>query len=373
MTIAIDASRAFVHERTGIEEYAYQLIKALRDPLQNAPVVLYARFGGEAAADPRGWIERHFFDLPDAWDVRVVRHRRLWTQWWLAWRLAVDRPDTLLVPAHTVPWIHPARTVVVVHGLEYEMTPQAYSLWARVYMRVSIRLSCWWARTVVAVSDNTRQDLMRLYRVPADRIVVVPEGVNLQCATDSQQLPTTNCQLPTDPYFLFIGRIEERKNIARIVAAFNLFKERTGLPHRLVLAGRPGYGYDDAAAAIAASTHCDAIEEKGFVSEDEKWQLLAGATAFVFPTLYEGFGLPVLEAQSVGVPVITSTVSSLPEVAGDGALLVDPADAEAIADAMAVLATDDDRRRAIIAQGSANIGRFGWDRCARAIAALLTA
>ncbi len=370
--ITIDASRSFVHERTGIEEYAYQLVKHLRAPLRFHHVVLYVRFAGAAARNPRAWIEKHFFALPDAWHVRVIGLRRAWTQVGLAFSMWRDRPDALLVPAHTVPWVHPRNTVVVVHGLEYEMTPQAYSVWARQYMRTTIRLSCRWARRIITVSENTRRDVARLYGVAPAKMRVVYEGVNAAPPARAQDAAMVAARVGDAPYFFFVGRLEERKNIARVVAAFDAFKARTGLPHKLVLAGGRGYGYAHVAAAIARAQHTADIVEMGFVSDGEKWALMRGAMAFVFPTLYEGFGLPVLEAQSVGVPVVTSGVSSLPEVAGDSALLVDPTDTAAISAALERLATDDALRHDIIARGHANLAHFSWARCAHEVAACIT-
>ncbi len=369
--IAIDASRAFVHERTGIEEYAYQVIKHLRAPLGGKSVVLYVRFRGEAAHDPRGWIQKHFFDLPEAWDVRVVGLRRLWTQCGLAFAMLRDRPQALFVPAHTVPWIHPRNTIVVIHGLEYEMTPEAYSLWARFYMRLTIKMSCKWSRSIIAVSKNTQRDIMRLYGVAHNKIRVVYEGVNAMPSLQQEAITKKS----DVPYFFFIGRREQRKNIIGLIKAFELFKEKTNLPHQLIIAGGTGYGYKEIARTLERSAFRGSIHEIGFVSEEQKWHYLRGAQAFVFPTLYEGFGLPVLEAQQAGVPVITSDSSSLPEVIGEGisqsAISVDPKNVQELAGAMERIATNKSHRHDIINKGYENQKRFSWDKCAQKIAEII--
>ncbi len=393
--IAIDTSRAFVRERTGIEEYSYQVVKHLRKSLASEQVVLYLRLSGDlrklSDSEARDWVCAEFFDLPTNWRVRVVRWRRAWTQIGLSLAMLFDRPDMLLVLAHTVPLIHPPNTVVVVHGLEYEISPQSYSWWARVYMRASIRFSVRTACQVIAVSQNTKRDLMRLYGVSEDKITVVYEGVNIaqsagfdfnskidndrsdfDVVSSAQNCSAGKFDLETEKFFLFIGRLEERKNIAQIVRAFNEFKDRTGALDKLVLAGKQGYGFAQICEAIDGAVHSSDIIELGFISEKCKWKLLRRAHGFVFATLYEGFGLPVLEAQSVGTPVITSNISSLPEVAGGSALLVNPFSQNEIASAMEALSTMDDAQFAqIVAKGKENCQRFSWDKCAREIAQIL--
>jgi glycosyltransferase involved in cell wall biosynthesis len=326
MVIGIDASRAFLRRRTGIEEYSYQVIRNLRDAIpEEDRVILYVRSDQDVS-----------FDVPRNWRVKKLWAPRFWTQGRLSLEMLFHPPDVLFVPAHTVPVIHPRKTVVTVHGLEYEMFPGAYSFWERLYMRLSIRFSVRVASLVIAVSENTKRDLMHLYGVPEEKISVVYEGVS-----ENFQFPISNFQsnsnskiekfkIQNSKYLLFIGRLEERKNIVRIIAAFGILKEKYHIPHELVLAGKPGFGYEKIHFKIQNSKF--KIREVGYVSEEEKWNLLKNADVFMFPTLYEGFGLPVLEAQAAGVPVVTSDSSSLPEVGGKGALYADPLSPEDIAE-----------------------------------------
>lgn len=355
MVIGIDASRAFLKRRTGIEEYAYQVIKHLRHELRDESVVLYIR---------RGYTID--FDMPSSWSVKELWAPRLWTQVRLSWELLWHAPDVLFVPAHTVPIVHPRRTVVVVHGLEYEFCPEAYSWWDRWYMRISIWCSVRWASEVVCVSENTRRDVMRLYNVPAIKISVIGEGYsNLEGSSGDRGIVLDK------PYFLFIGRIEERKNIARMIAAFDIFKKETQLPHILVLAGKPGYGYTAIEKSKNQSEYKKDIVELGYVSEEKKWGLLKNAEVFLFPTLYEGFGIPILEAQSIGTAVITSSSSSLPEVAGTGAVLVDPENIRELAEAMKRLVSDSKLKSGIIARGRENVARYSWNQCVNELTELL--
>ena len=382
MKIGIDASRAFLSRRTGIEEYSYQLIKHLRDLLpQDAVVVLYVR----KKIKFQNWkivltSPKIDFDLPSHWSVKSLWAPRLWTQARLSLDILFHRPDVLLVPAHTVPLIHPRKTVVTIHGLEYEFSPQSYAWYERFYMRWSIRFSVRAASRVIAVSENTKRDLVQLYGVLEEGITVVYEGVdrdhqassmNHQALNAESEILNAQYRIPYTKFFLFIGRLEERKNVKGIIEAFELFKTKTGLLHQLVLAGKPGYGYKYIKKQISKSKYQDQIIELGYVSEEEKWELLKKSEAFVFPSLYEGFGLPILEAQLVGTPVITSNTSSLPEVVGDGAIFVDPLATKKLARALVTLTTDSGRRADIIDKAAKNVDRFSWARCAREVAALL--
>lgn len=416
MLIGIDVSRAFLPERTGIGEYSYQVIKHLRDVIASEDkVVLYVRksFGfrisdykTDAAihsADYNSQFTIHIalvgkrihggcfvpkpdFPLPEHWSIRGIWAPRFWTQIGLSLEMLLHRPDVLFVPAHTVPVIHPKRTCVTIHGLEYEASPESYAWHERLYMRWSIRFSVRFASQIITVSENTKKDLINLYQVPSEKITVIYEGVS-----QNFQFPISNFQpnqnasntklenldidskfrIQNSRFFLFIGRLEERKNVRCIIEAFEYFKERTKLSHQLVLVGKSGYGNEKIRSRIQASSFKNDIRELGYVSEVEKWKLLNHAEVFVFPSLYEGFGLPVVEAQLVGTPVITSDTSSLPEIAGDGALLVDPTRPREIGRAMVTLTTDPRRRAGIIDKATQNVKRFSWVHCARDVNQLL--
>ena len=242
-------------------------------------------------------------------------------------------------------------------------------------MHYSIMLSCRVASTVICVSENTKKDVMKLYAVPENKIRVVYEGYE-----SNFQFPISNFQTNsndsisnvTKPCLLFIGRLEERKNVGRMIEAFAILKEKYQIPHELILIGKPGFGYERIAHKLQATSYKLEIKELGYVSEEEKWGLLENADVFLFPTLYEGFGIPVLEAQSVGVPVVTSNVSSLPEVAGDGAIFVDPESVESIAEGIYQVLSDPELRSDIIEKAAHNVNRFGWAQCARVVGKELT-
>ncbi|EKE15841.1 MAG: group 1 glycosyl transferase [uncultured bacterium] len=357
--IGIDGSRAFIGKRTGIEEYSYQIIKHLRDFFVDDEIILYIRNSQEVD-----------FELPKNWKIRKMRFPRFWTQIRLSWEMLFHSPDILFIPAHTVPFIHPKKTVVVIHGLEYEMYPQAYSLLERIYMRFVIKNSCRWADKIICVSENTKMDVEKLYGVDEKKIKVIYEGYNIFQDFDFSQKTSFDLD-KIKPYILFIGRIEERKNVKGIVEAFDFIKEKYGIPHKLLLVGKKGYGYEEAQKRIDISKYKEDIVEVGYVSEEEKYVFLKNAEVFVFPSFYEGFGLPILEAQNAFVPVVTSNVSSIPEVADDAVFYANPNNFEEIAENIYILISNREAKENIVKRGIENVKRFSWAQCAKEISELL--
>lgn len=386
MIIGIDASRAFLARRTGIEEYSYQVIKHLREVIpESEEVILYLRKKIEMGPPGKRFQVRTRlpevdFSLPPHWKLSGIWAPRFWTQAGLSWAMLRRKPDVLFVPVHTVPFLHPKNTIVTVHGLEYEFCPEAYSWWGRFFLRFFTRYSCRAAARVISVSENTKRDVMRLYGIPEKKIRVIYEGFSKQGKGERDQglensfkkdSVLTPATLTPQPYLLFIGRLEERKNLVRIIEAFEILKKKYHIPHALIFLGKPGYNYEKIRRRIRASKESENIREAGYVSEDEKWQLLRKADALVFPSLYEGFGLPILEAQSVDIPVVTSRVSSLPEVGGEGAVYVNPLDSQSIAEGLRKVLLSAGIRDGILEKGRRNAEKFSWSSTASAVGALL--
>jgi len=392
MKIGIDGSRAFLEKRTGIEQYSYQIIKNLTGNLSGHQVVLYVRkpVANLGTKSPSGDLVPKFdFKLPENWKIKVIKWPFFWTQIGLSLEMLFHPVEVLFIPAHTVPLIHPQRTIVTIHGLEYEFCPQAYSWFARWYMRFFIKKSCLWASKIISVSQNTKKDLMKLYKVPVEKIEVVYEGYEnkLQIPNNKYQ-KKFKFQISNFKFLLFLGRIEDRKNVGNIIEAFEILKEKYQLEHKLVLAGKPGFGYESIKSMVHSSRFTEGIVELGFVSEEEKWELLKKAEVFVFPTQYEGFGIPILEAQSVSCPVVASDNSSIPEITTNyeqntnvritnetpmncSVLLVDPESPTEIAEAIYKIISDQTFKKDLIEKGLENVKRFSWEKCAREVAEIL--
>lgn len=369
MIIGIDASRATRGQRTGTEAYAFYLIRALI-PL--------------AAA--RGHRLRLYFNQPPADGLFpaaphvehvVIPQRRLWTHLRLGRELRRRPPDVFFTPAHVIPAGYRGPSVATVHDLGYEYFPEAHPRRQLAYLRWSTRHNARVARRVIADSAATRDDLMRFYGVPAAKIEVVYPGTDpdLRRVTDAARLSAVLTSYRIQPpYFLYLGTLQPRKNLVRLVEAIiadNLHNDGFSL----VLAGKAGWLADPLLAVIGnlPPDARDCIRLPGYIADDHKGALLSAATALVFPSLHEGFGFPVLEAQACGTPVICSNTSSLPEVAGEGALLIDPLDSAALAEGMRQMSSDVGLRARLVEAGYANLRRFEWPEAAAGVLSVLQA
>jgi glycosyltransferase involved in cell wall biosynthesis len=347
--IAIDASRTTVARVTGTERYALDLIRALIALESPHTFTLYFRDAPSGDLFPAAPHVRE----------RVIPFPRAWTHLRLAWALVQDRPDVLWVPAHTLPALFPGRAAVTVHDLGYRIFPQAHPARQRRYLDWSTAHSARRASVIFADSQATAQDLTRFYGTPAAKIRVVYPGVDAPPIGD---IPAVRARygLP-ERYFLFLGTLQPRKNIAGLVRAYAAWKaEHPADPAALVLAGRPGWLYDP-----AWTDGVPGVIQTGYVDDADRGALYAGAIALVMPSLYEGFGFPVLEAMWCGTPVLASNTSSLPELVGEAGLLVNPQDEAAIAAGMSELAEDAGLRQRLIAAGYGQAGRFTWAEAAR--------
>jgi glycosyltransferase involved in cell wall biosynthesis len=218
----------------------------------------------------------------------------------------------------------------------------------------------------------TRDDLVRIYHIAPEKIAVVYPGVDPEVGPvrDQQILAGVQAQYTiAGPYMLYLGTIQPRKNLARLIAAYGA----SNIPESLVLAGKAGWLSEPVLQAIAQLPLAvqARIRITGFVDEADKAALFSGATALLYPSLYEGFGFPVLEAQACATPVLCADSSSLPEVAGDGALLVNGTDSEAICAAIQRLSREPALREQLVAAGLENVQRFSWQRTAEQVLGVL--
>ncbi|MGE5139940.1 MAG: glycosyltransferase family 4 protein, partial [Rudaea sp.] len=260
-----------------------------------------------------------------------------------------------------------------VHDLGYRYFPGAHRVVDRRYLDVSTRWNAAAARWVLADSEATKQDLIKFYRSPPDKIKVVYPGLDAEWAEASasaDQIESVRSRYGiAGDYILAVGTIHPRKNYVRLVEAVSALPADC----RLVIAGQRGWLYESLFESIRRLNLDRRVTLLDYVASADLAALYAGARLMVMPSLYEGFGFPVLEAQASGIPVACSNTSSLPEVAGDAALFFDPTSVSSIREAVDRLWRDDERRNNLIARGRVNIKRFVWPRAAQQILALLSA
>lgn len=358
MHIGIDASRTTLARRTGTERYALALIRALAAAAGGHTLTLYFRDAPAPGLFPSAAHLRQ----------RVIPFPRLWTHVRLAAELAAGapRPDALFVPAHVVPAVCVVPAVVTVHDLGYRFFPAAHPWAQRQYLELSTRYSAWAAAHILADSEATRRDLTRLYGVPAHKIKVVYPGRDETFQRADPAAVRARYALP-ETYILHVGTLQPRKNLLRLMEAVDTLPASVSL----VLAGRPGWLAEPILAAARARAPRVRVLE--YVPEADLAGLYSGAAVYAFPSLYEGFGFPVLEALACGVPVVCSATSSLPEVAGEAGLRVDPLDPGAWARALGRVLSDAVLRAELIGRGPAQLRRFSWERAARETWAVLEA
>lgn len=299
--------------------------------------------------------------------VRAVKE-----QWTVSRMASKTRPSVVHYPASIGPWLPavPSRsvlekTVVTVHDLAYLKFPEKFTGGRRLYYRMAMVRGACRAAHVIADSENTRRDLVELAGVSEDRITVVHLGVDAALAPveDSDELDRVRekYSLP-NRFFLFVGTIEPRKNIDCIVDAFTEISGETD--HDLVVAGRRGWGFGPLYERIEQTGLTDRIFMPGRIEDADLSAVYSLATAFVWPTLYEGFGLPPLESMACGTPVISSDIPVIREVAGDAAILVDPESSSELADAMRRISASDTLRAEMSGRGIERARMFPWDKTA---------
>ncbi len=365
MILGIDASSAAKPNKTGVEWYAYNLIQQFKTrPLaQGERVRLYAP----------GPLPPPLGDMPSGWETSVLPWTLPgWMRLRMGWEMKTNPPDVLFVPAQGLPAFPPRgpgkATVTTVHDVAFRRLPGLYDAGSRRRLEAATARALKSATRILTVSEFSRQEIATVYKYPADRITVTPlaPGAAYRPHTAEEVNAFRARYRVGAHYFLCIGRLEHRKNQLTLVRAFDQFKQRRGVgdPFELVLVGPDGYGAREVREYAAAVPSAASIRFIPYLESDAAAALMAGATAFTFPSAYEGFGIPALEAMVSGTPLIAADIPPLREAAGDAALYVSPKEMDAWAEALQRLATDAPLRAALREKGLARVKQFSWEKTA---------
>lgn len=352
----------------GINRYIYGLLTHLPAA---APHLDFTAFVGErrVASDAPPGLDLAF----PRWPTQGRRAARIaWEQ--VAQPLALRREGVALVHglAYALPVVRAARGVVTVHDLTVLLYPDAFNRTNQLYVSTITRESVRRADAVIADSANTRSDIVRLLGVAPEKVVAIPLGIDDQYRPASPALVEALRQRHGLParFILYLGTLEPRKNIETLIRAYAELRRQDPAAPLLVIAGGAGWRYQRVLEVVESLGLQGAVIFPGFVPQAELPTWYSAAEVFVYPSLYEGFGLPPLEAMACGAPIITSTASSLPEVVGDAGILVEPSDVTALAEAMRRVLADADLRADLRARGLARAAGFTWQRTAQATAAV---
>lgn len=416
MLIGIDASRANRGHKSGTEWYSYYLIKALAkidsknkyilytdQPLINGLLDLtctevtcrrtdveYDKDGYQKLISPH----HNFKAKVVNWPLKYF-----WTLGALSWEMLTKKPDVLFVPAHGIPLIHPSKTVATIHDIGFKQEKKLYNPerigykvkgwdWfvglvtfgkhkatALDYLDWSTGFALKQAQAIITISDFSKSELIKHYHADPEKIAVIHNGYNNELFSFEPKPEKLSAILETygieRPYIFYVGRLEKKKNIAKLIEAYALARQNFGIKQKLYLIGDASYGYDEIKYLINEFGVDRHVVATGWIEESHLPFIFKGGDAFVFPSKYEGFGIPLLQAMAAGTPIVASNVASIPEIAGEAALYFNPDDAFDMAEKIAKIIQNEETKQSLIKAGIKRSQGFSWDNCAKATLELI--
>ncbi|MFH1790154.1 MAG: glycosyltransferase family 1 protein [bacterium] len=394
MIIGIEASHANKSNRTGVEQVCWHLIQELKNALpKTARVILYTNkpLQGELAI------------MPDNWSEKVLSwpFSKAWSQIRLSFELLFNKPDVFFAPGQLVPFICPKNTITIVHDSAFRAFPSAYGFLSRTYLHWMNKLIVKKSKIIITPTNFSKQEFVKYYGFDVENIAVVPWGVvdnffDQNSDDHSKSRFSSILGQKSDPavilpYIISIGRLERKKNTNGTIRAFSQIKQKlaqtagdgsilqntskkqynrrnNGL--KLVLVGSPGVGYDEIEQEIAKSQYKGDIIQLGWVDKELPF-LLENARLLLFPSIYEGFGLPVLEAMASKCPAVLSDIPALKEAGNNAVLFADPNDYADLAEKTLLLLEDEQLRQKMIHLGFARAQEFSWLNSAKKVGEVL--
>lgn len=373
MTIGINGYEAVVprfgyDEKTGLSrrvgsaEYCFELLVNLNNIDKTNNYIIYIP-------------ESPTSDMPkeqDNWHYKIVRPRKLWTLFGLSLEFLFKKSkvDIFFSPTHYLPIFVPFKSVVSVLDVSYLQYPALFKKRDLYQLNNWTKFSVKKANKIFTISKASKNDIIRVYQVPAEKIVVTYPGIKGVSSSKYQVVSMDVIRKKygiKGDYILFVGTIQPRKNIARLIEAFSKISNIKNLISKisLIIVGKKGWLYEGILEAPKKFNIQNQVKFLDFVSNEDMPALYKHALFFILPSLYEGFGLPVLEAMKYGCPVITSNISSLPEAGGEAALYVNPESVEDIVSKMQLLIKDENKRREMVEKGYKQAKKFSWEKTAK--------
>lgn len=361
MRIWIDGYEANIKNRVGSGQYAYEILKNLEKiDLENEYTILL----------PTPKLD----DLPKerkGWEYRVLKPNKLWTRIALpvALYLARQKPDLFFSPTHYIPRFSPVKTICTIFDLGYLHFPETLKVDDLYKLKNWTKFSIENSSKILAISQFTKKDIIENYGVSPDKIIITPLGFDekiFKPIKDNKRIETTLKKYNINgDYIIYIGTIQPRKNLLRLIEAISSVEIKLVIVGKTTGPGRQGWKYEEILQAPKKFGINDKVIFTGFVETEDLPALLSGSKMFVFPSLWEGFGIPVLEAMACGAPVIVSNVASLPEVVGKSGTYVDPYSVDSIKKGIEILLKDEKLRQKKVQLGKMQVKKFSWVDCAR--------
>lgn len=414
MLIGIDASRANVKHKSGTEWYAYYVIRWLAKLDDKNQYILYSdkplRGGLQDLRTYQHYGERNkpVYDKEGYQEIKSPFNNfrakilkwpfeNFWTLGRLSWEFLGRRPDVLFMPTHTLSLIHPRKTLITIHDMGFTQYQELYKkekigprgFWWRLlnalvfvfslgkyrayttdYLFWSTRHALKRAQKVIAVSETLKQDILSATALKPEKVQVILNGYNTriyQKISDEEKISSVLGKYGIErPYLFYVGRLDKRKNIPALIEAFAIMKSRNKeLRHKLVLVGDAFFGYDEINYMIEEFGLSEDVVLPGWVEELDVPALYSGAEVFVFPSLYEGFGIQLLQAMSCQVPIAASNIPVMKEIAQDAALYFDPSLRFKIAEALQEICTNKELRETLKSRGLERVKNFSWQKTAQ--------
>jgi glycosyltransferase involved in cell wall biosynthesis len=367
MRVGINA-RYLQKPQTGIENYLFNTLLSLSQlPEDNEYFLFFDRSGQipEALRKPR------FNDVVSSISCGNQLIKVIWASLYLPILAKRYKLDVFHEPLFIAPLHKPCPTVITVYDLAFMRLSDSYTWRTKLYLRTLIARSIKEADAVITISESSKNDIINQFGYP-EKLHVIYGGVDPEfhkLSVPPASL-TINDKLIHGDYILNVSLITPRKNMVSLIRAYVLFRDKHKVDCKLVIAGGRGWGWKDVYKEAERSRYAKDIIFCGYVTREELIWLYNSAKAFVYPSLYEGFGLPVLEAMACGCPVVTSNISSLPEVCGDAALLVEPLDIEDLSGAIQKVFFSESLRRGMVEKGFSRASRFSWHKSAKETAGI---